>query len=187
MEAASQQTESKAARSCSRNEPENRTMMNAKSEIKDPRRRILLVDDEPGFTRLLRFNLENAGGFAVREVNDPSQAIQAAREFRPEVILLDVVMPRVDGGDVIRMLGRDESLEGTTVIFLTAMLDNRETGGEAVRRADGQLYLSKPVSLEALLRCLRDIPPPVSRRSEASQAPTGTVWRLPSNRLKAAM
>ena len=63
-------------------------------------KRILVVDDEQGFTMLLKMNLEKKGGYEVRVENDATKALDAAREFRPQVVLLDVVMPEMDGGDV---------------------------------------------------------------------------------------
>ena len=60
-------------------------------------RKILLVDDEAGFTQLLKMNLEKSGDFEVTIENDSTKAIATARSFQPDVVLLDVVMPGMDG------------------------------------------------------------------------------------------
>ena len=57
-------------------------------------RRILIVDDEAGFTRLLKLTLEGTKRYIVKEENDGSQALSTARQFRPDLILLDIVMPK---------------------------------------------------------------------------------------------
>ena len=59
-------------------------------------RKILLVDDEAGFTELLKMNLERAGGYEVRIENESTKALAAVRSFMPDAILLDVVMPGMD-------------------------------------------------------------------------------------------
>lgn len=61
------------------------------------KRRILIVDDEPSFVRLLKLNLERTGQFTVKEEHDGTKALPVATEFRPDLILLDMVMPKIDG------------------------------------------------------------------------------------------
>ena len=68
------------------------------------RKRILVVDDETSITRLLKMNLELIGNFEVREENSGAHAIEAAREFKPDLILLDVMMTDMDGGEVAAAL-----------------------------------------------------------------------------------
>src|SRR4051812_5997949 len=65
------------------------------------KRRILIVDDEPDFTFMMGLTLEQTGQFEVRQENDAFQALATAREFLPDLILLDVMMPDMDGGDVL--------------------------------------------------------------------------------------
>ena len=64
------------------------------------RSRILIVDDEKVTTRLLRMTLEQSGKYEVRAENDSKGVVAAAIEFKPDLILLDVIMPGLDGGDV---------------------------------------------------------------------------------------
>ncbi|MDB6030786.1 MAG: response regulator receiver protein, partial [Verrucomicrobiales bacterium] len=67
-------------------------------------KKVLIVDDEVSITRLLKLNLERTGLFVVRDENRASKALQAAKEFKPDVVLLDVMMPEMDGGDVAALI-----------------------------------------------------------------------------------
>lgn len=120
-------------------------------------RKLLLIDDEAGFTQLLKMNLERAGGFEVRIENDSTQALAAAREFRPDAILLDVVMPGMDGGDVQAQLQSDPALARIPVVMLTALVDSTELSEGAVAQAGSQMVLPKPVNLQLLLRVIDEI------------------------------
>jgi CheY-like chemotaxis protein len=79
-------------------------------------RRIMMVDDEAGFTQLAKLNLEKTGKYAVRVENNPGNALDAARAFKPELILLDIVMPGKDGGEVMADLQRDNQIKGCPCI-----------------------------------------------------------------------
>ena len=92
------------------------------------KKRILIIDDEASFTRMVKLNLEKTGAFEVREENRAAYALTAAREFKPDVILLDVIMPTMDGGDVAAHIRNDRNLKNTPIIFLTATVSQREAG-----------------------------------------------------------
>ena len=115
-------------------------------------KKILIVDDESGFTRLMKLTLERTGDYRVMEVNDGTLAWLKAREFRPDLVLLDIVMPKIDGGDVAAQLKDDPSLKNVPIVFLTAIVSERETvpGG----LIGGFPFISKPVSLDALVHCI---------------------------------
>jgi len=116
------------------------------------KKRIFIVDDESGFTRLLKLTLEKAGGYTVLEENDGTNAWRAAREFKPDIVFLDIVMPRIDGGDVAQQIRSDPMLAHVPIIFLTAIVSPKETGNEI----GGYPFLAKPVSLEAITRCIKE-------------------------------
>jgi CheY-like chemotaxis protein len=122
-------------------------------------RKILLVDDEAGFTELLKMNLERNGAFEVRIENDSTKAVAAARDFMPDAILLDVVMPGLDGGDVQAQLQSSPQLSGIPVVMLTALVDSTELSEGAVAQSGSQMVLPKPVNLPLLLRVLDEIVP----------------------------
>jgi CheY-like chemotaxis protein len=119
------------------------------------KKRILIIDDEVSFARMVKMNLEKTGNFEVRVENRAAAAVPAAREFRPDLVLLDVIMPNMDGGDVAKQIKRDRSLRGTPIIFLTATVSKREAG-EGGFNSGGELFLAKPVSVEALITCINE-------------------------------
>jgi len=82
--------------------------------------RILLVDDEKSLTTLMKLNLEETGNYDVRVENWPEDALGAAREFKPDLVLLDIIMPRLPGGDVAAAIKADPELKDTPIVFLTA-------------------------------------------------------------------
>jgi len=116
------------------------------------KKRLLIVDDESGFTRLLKLTLERTGRYIVREENDGINAWLTAREFRPDIIFLDIVMPKIDGGDVAQQIRSDPLLARVPIVFLTAIVSQTETKSEI----GGFPFLSKPVSLDAITRCLTE-------------------------------
>lgn len=118
-------------------------------------RKILVIDDEAGFTKLLKMNLEKSGEFEVRIENNSMKALAAAREFHPEVVLLDVVMPGMDGGDVAAQFQDDPMLKKVPIIMLTALVSPGETSDDSVAQAGAMSVLPKPVKLDKLVSCLR--------------------------------
>jgi CheY-like chemotaxis protein len=84
------------------------------------KKRILIVDDEQSLTTLLKLNLEEFGHYEVRVENWPEDALAAAREFKPDLILLDIIMPRLPGGNVAAQIDADPLLRDTPIVFLTA-------------------------------------------------------------------
>ena len=116
-------------------------------------KRILGVDDEPSVTRNLKLNLESGGGYEVLGENLPAHALASARAFRPDLILLDVMMPGADGGDVATRLRSDPLFRDTPVIFLTAIVSNEETDGHE-KVSGGETFLAKPVDIGELRKTM---------------------------------
>jgi two-component system, OmpR family, response regulator len=128
------------------------------------KRRILIIDDEVSFARMVKLNLEKTGAFEVRTENIATSALPAAREFKPDLIILDVIMPSMDGGDVASQIKRDRNLRNTPIIFLTATVSKREAG-EGGLNSGGEFFLAKPVTVENLIQCINErvrkpVPPP---------------------------
>jgi DNA-binding response OmpR family regulator len=119
------------------------------------KKRILIVDDEVSFARMVKLNLEKSGLFEVRAENKATYALAAAREFKPDLILLDVIMPSMDGGDVSNQFKHDRQLRDVPVIFLTATVSRRETG-DAGLNSGGDFFLAKPISVEALIQRINE-------------------------------
>jgi two-component system, OmpR family, response regulator len=117
-------------------------------------KKVLIVDDEESFTRLLKLNLEAGGTYRVRTENRAPYAVSAAKEFRPDLIFLDVMMPEMDGGDIASVLRADPEMKHIPIVFLTAAVKKEEVnsrGGEV----GGFPYLAKPVDVETVIACLR--------------------------------
>ena len=107
--------------------------------------KILIVDDEPGFTKLTRLTLSQ---YEIHEENNSALALQTARAFRPDLILLDVMMPEFDGGDVAAQIREDLSLKDVPIVFLTAIVTEKETTKHKV--LGGYPFISKPITPDRL-------------------------------------
>jgi len=116
------------------------------------KKKILVVDDEPGFTRLLKLTMPR---YEIKEENDARQAMDTAKQFRPDLILLDVIMPWLDGGDLASSFRSDWSLRHIPIVFLTAIVKTGEIGGSE-RQIGGFPFLAKPVSTDSLTRCIEE-------------------------------
>ena len=112
------------------------------TQAPDQRPRLLLVDDEPTNLQVLRHVLQ--ADYRLLFATDGARALQVAREQLPQLILLDIMMPGMDGYAVCRALKADPATAGIPVIFITALNDSQdETAGFDVGGVD---YLTKPVS-----------------------------------------
>jgi len=117
---------------------------------------ILVVDDEPPILELVRFTLEDEQ-IRVLEAGDGVQALETALAVRPDLILLDVQMPRLDGLEVCRRLRADASLAGTRIVMLTAAGQDADRARGLAAGADE--YLTKPFSPLALFTLVRSLLP----------------------------
>ncbi|MFH2146206.1 MAG: response regulator [Candidatus Omnitrophota bacterium] len=118
------------------------------------KKKILVVDDEENFCQTVKFNLEQTGNFEVRVETDSKRALEAARAFRPDFIFLDIVMPDMDGPQVMNNIHKDVFLKDVPIVFLTALVTKEEETLEGGTIA-GRNFLSKPVTTEKLVECIR--------------------------------
>ena len=116
-------------------------------------KRLLLIDDEEPFTRLVKLNLEQTGRYVVRIENDGSKALATAREFVPDLILLDVIMPDADGGEVAALIKADAALKAVPIIFLTAAVSQKELDGPS-GMIGGRMFIAKPVNKRSLIELI---------------------------------
>src|SRR5665213_3010337 len=93
----------------------------------DTKIRVLIVDDEEDFTLMMGMALQQAGLYETREENSALHTVHAARDFRPDVVLLDVMMPEADGGDIAGQLKANDATANIPIIFLTALVGNDAT------------------------------------------------------------
>ena len=117
--------------------------------------RILLIDDEASFTRLLKMNLELTGKFEVKEENWGPRGLAVARDFKPDLIFLDVMMPGMDGGDLAARMQEVSSLKHVPIVFLTAAVKQKEIDKQG-GMIGGFQYLAKPVDVDVILQCIED-------------------------------
>jgi CheY-like chemotaxis protein len=118
------------------------------------RRRVLVVDDEPDVLLLCRVNLEFEG-YEVVEAADGEQAMERLREQPFDVVLLDVMMPKMDGWQVLEAVKADDELKDIPVVMLTAKVqDQDQIRGWSQGAAD---YITKPFSPLALSQVLQDV------------------------------
>ncbi len=116
--------------------------------------RILIIDDEPDFTALLKANLEEVGNFEVMEVNDSSKAFKVAQEFMPELCVIDVVMPGMDGGDIVALFRTDPELRKVPVLMLTALVEENPDTSDGETQTGGLPFVSKTSEFGTILRCI---------------------------------
>jgi|SaaInl4_135m_RNA_FD_contig_21_3461230_length_847_multi_4_in_0_out_0_1 CheY-like chemotaxis protein len=111
-------------------------------------RSILLIEDEPDIQTVVKFALEATGGHHVTVAEDGMQGLEVARTEQPDVILLDVMMPRMDGHELLRLLKAGEKTSGIPVIFLSAKAQQKDVEAGMALGADG--YLTKPFDSRTL-------------------------------------
>jgi CheY-like chemotaxis protein len=117
------------------------------------KKRILLVDDEPDFTDTMRLVLEADGYYEVAVENDALRALSAAREFDPDLIVLDVMMPEVDGTDVAATLREDPRFANVPIVFMTALVSTQEAKGAHGAK---NTYLPKQTPVDELIDVLEE-------------------------------
>lgn len=122
--------------------------------------RILVVDDEVNITRLLEARLK-AQGHEVLIARDGLEGLSMAREQNPDLVILDVMMPKLDGFKVCRMLKFDQNHQHIPVILLSAR--NQESDLQAGRELKADAYISKPYNPEELLKTISRLLSPASR------------------------
>ena len=143
------------------------------------KRRILIVDNDRDTTHLVKILLERAGNYLVLEENDATKAHQSARSFGPDLILLDVVMPEIDGGDVAARIQADSELQNTPIIFLTALVTRAEA--KSGLNIQGHPFLAKPVSIPELIDAIEEHLPvrATSHVSLPKERPRSHPWVAP--------
>jgi two-component system phosphate regulon response regulator PhoB len=133
------------------------------------KKRIFIVDDEKDLTDLLRYQLKREG-FKTEAVNDPFAALSTARDFSPDLIVLDVMMPDLDGYQLLRMFRSDNLLGEVPIVMLTARagVEDRIKGLES--GADD--YLGKPFDAKELVLRIRSI---LKRMKEQPKGADGRI------------
>ena len=117
------------------------------------KKRILLVDDEESLCRVLKLNLEETGEYEVKTETRGTRALAIARDFKPNLIILDFVMPDIDGGSLLNQLQADNATKNIPVIFLTAIASKDDSDEKVVA---GHYILAKPVAFDTLVQSIKE-------------------------------
>jgi len=116
--------------------------------------RILIVDNSSQFTRSARLLLEQTGNYVACAVNDPRRALETARSFKPDLVLVDLIMPQADGSEVAAQLEADWALHSVPIVFVTSLITPEEA--RDARRIDGHRISAKPHTAAELLRVVEE-------------------------------
>ena len=117
------------------------------------KKRILIVDDEPSITQLLRLNLEKTGHYTIRTENAAERVLSAVQEFKPELILLDVMMPGMDGGTLAGKIHQTRAFKNVPIVFLTAAVKQEELDARN-GVIGGFPYIAKPLNVKGVIEII---------------------------------
>ena len=115
---------------------------------------ILVVDDERDLLDLIEYNLKKEG-FKVLKAENGEEGISKAKEHRPDLILLDIMMPKLDGLEAVEIMRKDDDLKKTPIIFLTARSDEK-TEIDGLNKG-GDDYITKPISTTKLVSRIKAV------------------------------
>ena len=117
-------------------------------------KKILLIDDEPELVEMVKMRLET-NGYEVIIAYDGQEALEKARKEKPDLIILDLILPKLDGYQVCRMLKFDRTTSKIPIIMLTALSqkEDREWG----KRVNADAYITKPFESEELMEKIKEL------------------------------
>lgn len=128
--------------------------MDTTAEPTNSNSRVLIVDDNSEFTHRVSELLQNTHHYVVCEENDPGRALETARNFHPDLILLDLIMPQADGTEVAAEITSDWMLHSVPIVFVTALITPEEARDG--RRIDGHGIAAKPHTAAELIRLIEE-------------------------------
>jgi len=121
------------------------------------KKKILIIDDEENFCKLVKKNIENTEEFEVDIATNGEDGLRLVREIKPDLVLLDIGMPGMDGTEVAEQMRDDENIRDIPIVFLTAIVNEEEA--EADSQASfmrGYTILSKTVTVKELIACIKE-------------------------------
>jgi len=121
------------------------------------KKKILLIDDEEDFCFFVKGNLESTGEFEVVAATTGKEGIELARIEKPDLILLDIVMPELSGDEVAEAMLGDPKSNKIPIIFLTAIVPKEEIGTETVKKIGRHNFIAKPVTTEELVAGIKKV------------------------------
>ena len=130
--------------------------------------KVLVVDDEEPILELLKYNLEKQG-YEVRIASNGYEAVEIAKKFHPDLVLLDIMMPKMDGVETCRLLRANPDLQNTFIVFLTARAE--EYSEIAAFDVGADDYILKPIKPRALMSRISAL----FRRESKKKSPTAQI------------
>jgi two-component system alkaline phosphatase synthesis response regulator PhoP len=135
---------------------------------KKPTYKVLVVDDEEPILELLKYNLEKEG-YEVKVAGNGHEGVEVAKKFKPDVVLLDIMMPKMDGVEACRQLRAMPDLVNTFIVFLTAR--SEEYSEVAAFDVGADDYITKPIKPRALMSRIQAL----LRRDSKGKSTTGQI------------
>ena len=126
------------------------------------RGRVLVVDDEPDLVRILQFGLQSAG-YVVESASDGQEGLKKAREVKPDIILLDLMLPKLDGYKICRLLKFDERFKQIPIIILSAR--TQEWDQALALEMGANRFVTKPYNFSEILTHVEELLKAASLRS----------------------
>ena len=118
------------------------------------RSRVLIIDNSPEFTRGASLLLQHTHHYVVCEENDPHRALETARSFKPDLVIVDLIMPQVDGLEIAMQLEADWALHAVPIVFVTTLITPEEARDG--RRINGHRVIAKPTHGFDLIRIVEE-------------------------------
>jgi DNA-binding response OmpR family regulator len=119
------------------------------------KKNILIVDDEEAFGTMVKLNLEEIGDYTVRTETKGKRAMAAIKDFKPDMVFLDIIMPDLSGVDVFTEIKPYVEAHNIPVVFLTAIVSDKDVIGK-MGTIGGRTFLAKPITTEKLVACIKD-------------------------------
>ncbi|MFA5118913.1 MAG: response regulator [Candidatus Omnitrophota bacterium] len=118
------------------------------------KKKILLIDDDKTFSLFAKSSLESAGAFDVILAGGGAKGIALAQREKPDVILLDRLMPQMSGKEVAESLAQEPLTKSIPVIFLTSMISKEQVKSESIITIEGHDFIAKDIGVDGLINCL---------------------------------
>ena len=123
----------------------------------DTKPKVMIVEDEQSLLKTMQFTLDSAG-YEVLIAADGEKALERAREHKPRLMLLDIVLPKMSGMDVLKVMKQEEDLKGIEVVMLTNLSDEKSIS-EAIGMGARGYFVKSDMSLDDLLSKVKEIVP----------------------------
>ena len=117
--------------------------------------KVLMIDDEPNYPTAFKFLLESKGGYSVSLATSGQMGLDMAKQIKPDLIFLDVMMPGFDGIETLKRMKADNELKNIPVVMLTAVITEKAKLETHNLKVDG--YLNKPLEMDILMAKIEEI------------------------------